>query len=106
MTEPGLKLRLALAQIDSTVGDLTGNAALIEDWIGRARDAGAQLVVFPELCLPGYPAEDLYLKHHFGVANREVLERLAAGVRGITAIVGFAEPSAPTRRAAGPSTTR
>jgi NAD+ synthase (glutamine-hydrolysing) len=107
MAEPGLKLRLALAQIDSTVGDLTGNAALIEDWIGRARDAGAQLVVFPELCLPGYPAEDLYLKHHFGVANREVLERLAAGVRGITAIVGFAEPTgragrerpdAPSRR--------
>ena len=53
---------------------------------------GADLVVFPELCLPGYPAEDLYLKRHFVEANRRALEELAAGVEGIVALVGFAEP--------------
>jgi len=98
MGEAPVKLRVALAQVDSTVGDLAGNAVLIEESIGRARDAGAQLVVLPELSLPGYPAEDLYLKQHFGAANREVLERLAAGVRGITAIVGFAEPTGTAGR--------
>ncbi|MFN8217141.1 MAG: NAD+ synthase [Solirubrobacterales bacterium] len=87
-------MRVALAQIDPTVGDLDGNAAKIAAWIGDARAAGAELVIFPELCLPGYPAEDLYLKRHFAAANRRVLEELAAGVSGIAALVGFAEPVA------------
>ena len=51
-------MRLALAQINPTVGAVDANAAKVAEWIGRARDAGADLVVFPELCIPGYPAED------------------------------------------------
>jgi NAD+ synthase (glutamine-hydrolysing) len=86
-------MRLALAQINPTVGDVDGNAARVAEWIGRARDAGAELVVFPELCIPGYPAEDLYLKRHFLRANRRVVEELAASAEGITALVGFAEPA-------------
>jgi NAD+ synthase (glutamine-hydrolysing) len=85
-------MRIALAQIDPTVGDIDGNSAKVAEWIGRAREEGADLVVFPELCIPGYPAEDLYLKRHFLEANRRAVEELAAGVAGITALVGFAEP--------------
>lgn len=86
--------RTALAQINPTVGDLDGNAALITDWIGSARDAGAKLVIFPELCLTGYPAEDLYLRADFIEANVQRLREIAAEVIGITALVGFAEPVA------------
>jgi NAD+ synthase (glutamine-hydrolysing) len=87
-------VRVALAQIDPTVGDIDGNAAKIAEWIGRAGDAGADLAIFPELCLPGYPAEDLYLKRHFVEAGARAVEELAAGVEGLTALVGFAEPAA------------
>ena len=73
-------MRVALAQIDPTVGDIGGNAAKVAEWIGRARAGGAELVVFPELCIPGYPAEDLYLKRHFVEANRSAVEELARGV--------------------------
>ncbi|HKO38198.1 MAG TPA: NAD+ synthase [Solirubrobacterales bacterium] len=86
-------MRLALAQINPTVGDVDGNAAKVAEWIGRAHEAGAELVVFPELCIPGYPAEDLYLKRHFLRANRRAVEELAAAAQGITALVGFAEPA-------------
>jgi NAD+ synthase (glutamine-hydrolysing) len=87
-------VRVALAQIDPTVGDVDGNSAKIAEWIGHARERGAELVVFPELCLPGYPAEDLYLKRHFVEANRRAVEELAAHTTGLTALVGFAEPVA------------
>ena len=59
------RLRIALAQVNPTVGDIEGNAELISTWIARAREAGAQLVVFPEQTVTGYPAEDLWLKPHF-----------------------------------------
>jgi NAD+ synthase (glutamine-hydrolysing) len=85
-------MRIALAQIDPTVGDIDANAAKIAEWIGRARVEGAELTVFPELCVPGYPAEDLYLKRHFLEANRRAVEELAGGVSGMTVLVGFAEP--------------
>jgi NAD+ synthase (glutamine-hydrolysing) len=85
------RIRLGLAQIDPTVGDVEGNTTKIVEWIGRAREAAVDLVVFPELCVPGYPAEDLYLKKHFVQANRAAIERIAAGVSGIAAVVGFAE---------------
>ena len=86
-------MRVALAQINPTVGDIDGNAAKVGEWIRRARAEGAELVVFPELCIPGYPAEDLYLKPHFVEANRRAVESLAAeAVPGIDALVGFAEP--------------
>jgi NAD+ synthase (glutamine-hydrolysing) len=94
MNEPPQGLRVALAQINPTVGDLEGNAALIAEFIDRARDAGADLVVFGELCLPGYPAEDLYLKPHFARANVIALTALARRTSGIAALVGFAEPAA------------
>ncbi len=88
-------MRVALAQIDPTVGDVAGNAAKVAEWIERAADAGAELAIFPELCIPGYPAEDLYLKRHFVEANRRAVEELAGGVGpGLTALVGFAEPAA------------
>jgi len=85
------QIRLGLAQIDPTVGDIDGNTSKIGEWIGRARDAGVDLVVFPELCVPGYPAEDLYLKRHFVEANRRAVDQLAVEVTGIAAVVGFAE---------------
>jgi NAD+ synthase (glutamine-hydrolysing) len=87
-------VRVALAQIDPTVGDVDGNAAKIAAWIGRAEAAGAELTIFPELCVPGYPAEDLYLKRHFVEANRRAVEELARGVGDTVVLVGFAEPVA------------
>jgi NAD+ synthase (glutamine-hydrolysing) len=87
-------VRVALAQIDPTVGDIDGNAAKIAEWIGRAEAEAAELTIFPELCIPGYPAEDLYLKRHFVAANQRAVEELAAAVRATTALVGFAEPVA------------
>ncbi|MBS1861761.1 MAG: NAD+ synthase [Actinobacteria bacterium] len=88
-------MRIALCQINPTVGDVDGNAAKIAAWIGRARDTGAELAIFPELCIPGYPAEDLYLKPHFLAANVRAVERLAADLApGITVMVGYAEPAA------------
>jgi NAD+ synthase (glutamine-hydrolysing) len=87
-------MRVALAQINPTVGAIDANAAKAAEWIGRARDEGAELVIFPELCIPGYPAEDLYLKRHFLAVNQRAIEELAAQASGITALVGFAEPIA------------
>ena len=84
-------LRLALAQIDSSVGDLEGNAAKITEQIAAARDAGAELVLFPELALTGYPPEDLLLKEHFLQASNEAIAELAREAQGIVALVGFPE---------------
>src|SRR5215218_9487980 len=84
-------LRLALAQIDPTVGDVDGNIELITDSIERARDAGAQIVLLPELCLSGYPPEDLALRRDFRAAIREALDEVARSAEGIVALVGFPE---------------
>jgi NAD+ synthase (glutamine-hydrolysing) len=84
-------LTLALAQVDPTVGDLEGNARLVRENAARARDAGAELVLFPELVLTGYPPEDLLLKEHFLQATQEALAALAAETQGIVAMVGFPE---------------
>ena len=70
-------LRLALGQINSTVGDFQGNARKILKMIGQAREMGTELVAFPELALPGYPPEDLLLNSSFIKANAEALKRLA-----------------------------
>src|SRR5918911_5670 len=83
------QLTAALAQINPTVGDIEGNAAKIADWTARARDQGAGLVLFPELCLTGYPPEDLLLKTHFVDAASAALEELAAQTKDIVAVVGF-----------------
>jgi len=84
-------LRLALAQIDARVGDIDGNAELIRSRTAAAREAGAELVLFPELALTGYPPEDLLLKEHFLRRARHVLEELAREMRDIVALVGFPE---------------
>ena len=83
-------LRIAQAQINTTVGDFTGNLDKIVRWIGRAERAGADIVTFPELALCGYPPEDLLLKRRFLDNNREALQRLEAHCRGIAVLVGFA----------------
>ena len=84
-------LRVALAQMNATVGDLEGNAHKIRELVGQARDEGAALVVFPELALCGYPPEDLLITPHFVDAARSALDDLAADVEGIVALVGFPE---------------
>ena len=84
-------LTLALAQVDPRVGDLDGNARLVRENIVRARDAGAELVLFPELVLTGYPPEDLLLKEHFLQATQQALAELAGAAEGIVAMVGFPE---------------
>jgi NAD+ synthase (glutamine-hydrolysing) len=81
-------MRLALAQIDPTVGDLEGNGELILARIEEARTAGADLVVFPELAVTGYPPEDLLLRPGFVLAARASLDRIAAGTHGIVAFIG------------------
>ena len=84
-------MRLALAQIDTRVGDIDGNAEMVRARTAEARDAGAELVLFPELALTGYPPEDLLLKEHFLRDAREALDALAAETRDIVALVGFPE---------------
>ena len=86
-------LRLALAQINATVGDVDGNAELISEAIGEAREAGAQLVLLPELCLSGYPPEDLLLRADFLESVSAALESVASEVSEIVALVGFPERS-------------
>ena len=84
-------MRIALAQINPAVGDVSGNEALVRERLARAREAGAQLVLFPELAITGYPPEDLLLKEHLLSDAREAVERIAAEARGIVAVVGFPE---------------
>jgi NAD+ synthase (glutamine-hydrolysing) len=84
-------MRVALAQINATVGDIPGNEAKVREQLARARDAGAQLALFPELAVTGYPPEDLLLKEHFLADARAAVERIAADAQGIVALVGFPE---------------
>jgi len=84
-------LRVALAQIDPTVGDIAGNTRKIAESIAAARERGAALVVFPELCVTGYPPEDLLLKTSFLDAAEAALHELAAQTRDIAAVVGYPE---------------
>jgi len=93
-------LRVALAQMNAVVGDIAGNEAKIGEQIATARAAGAQLVVFPELALTGYPPEDLLLKEHFLADTRAALQRIAAGVEGIVAVVGYPERAEDVHNAA------
>src|SRR5881392_1851406 len=88
-TTPMRRLRIALAQINPTVGDFEGNVRRIVDGIDRARALGAGLVAFPELAVPGYPPEDLVFKSAFIEANLKALETITRAARGLTAVVGF-----------------
>ena len=83
-----------MAQVDPCVGDLAGNADLIVTWTRKAAEAGAHVVVFPEMALTGYPVEDLALRVSFGEASLETLDEVArrladAGCGGIAAFVGY-----------------
>jgi NAD+ synthase (glutamine-hydrolysing) len=81
-------MRLALAQINPTVGDLDGNRALILERLDAAKDAGADVVVFPELAVTGYPPEDLLLRPGFLRAAERSLEQIARASHGVTLLVG------------------
>ena len=81
-------MRLALAQINSVVGDLDGNAARVVEWLEQARDANADLVLFPELVVTGYPPEDLLLRPGFIRAARRAVDGIAKATHGITVLVG------------------
>ncbi len=94
------RFRIALAQIDTTVGDVEGNLERVAARLEEARAAEADLVAFPELVITGYPPEDLLLKGAFVAANLAAVERLAARTRGLTAVVGFVERSADLYNAA------
>ncbi|RKY62363.1 MAG: NAD+ synthase [Candidatus Latescibacterota bacterium] len=83
--------RIALAQMNATVGDLEGNAEKVLRFAEEAREAGADLVAFPELALTGYPPEDLLLKPSFIEENIRVLEQLVPKLEGIVSVVGFVD---------------
>jgi NAD+ synthase (glutamine-hydrolysing) len=84
-------LRIALAQVNVTVGDLRGNVDKIKANVQMARGQSADLVVFPEMAISGYPPEDLLLKPHFIEANLSALEEVAAASEGILIVVGFVD---------------
>jgi NAD+ synthase (glutamine-hydrolysing) len=84
-------LRIAMVQVSVIVGDLRGNLEKLSTWAGRARDAGADIITFPELAICGYPPEDLLLKPWFLEDNRAALIEMAGRTPGITAVVGFAD---------------
>jgi NAD+ synthase (glutamine-hydrolysing) len=85
-----MKLRVALAQINPTVGDLAGNAGLIAAAVTAAKDHGANLIVFPEMIVTGYPVEDLALRPSFQAASIRAVQEIAASITGdIVAIVGY-----------------
>jgi len=85
-----MKLRVALAQINPTVGDLSGNAELISDAVCAANDAGANLIIFPEMIVTGYPVEDLALRPSFQTASIEAIEKIASTITGdLVAVVGY-----------------
>jgi NAD+ synthase (glutamine-hydrolysing) len=84
-------VRLALSQMNATVGDIAGNVQCIMEGARAAREAGADLVLFPELAITGYPPEDLLLKEHFLADAAAALRLLAGDIGDIIAVVGFPE---------------
>lgn len=93
-------MRIACAQLNTVVGDLDGNLALVREAIRDATARGAHLVLTPELALTGYPPEDLLLRPSFAAASREALEALAPEVTEGVAIVGFVDHDEDCRNAA------
>ena len=84
-------IRIALAQINSTVGDLSGNTAKICSYIDKAKDLDVDLIAFPELAITGYPPEDLVFKNEFVQENMKCSSEVSHNTQGITAIFGFVE---------------
>ncbi|GAA2099408.1 NAD+ synthase [Actinomadura alba] len=100
------QLRIALAQVDPTVGDLQGNADLVVAWSRRAAEAGAHLAVFPEMALTGYPVEDLVLRKSFVDASIETLEVTARRLRDeglgeLAVVVGYVDRRSDVRHRVG-----
>ena len=90
-------MKIALAQINPTVGDFEGNLKKILDYIDRANKQNAELIIFPELALCGYPPKDLLLKKQFIEDNKKYLNKLADSIKKeIIVIVGFAEENKDT----------
>jgi len=85
------RLRVALCQLNTVVGDLAGNTERIIDAVTAAERAGADLAVFPELAVTGYPPEDLLLKPGFVADNLEALAKVAAATERCAAAVGFVD---------------
>ena len=89
-----MKLRVALAQVNPTVGDLAGNAALITTYTEQAKKAGADVIVFPEMVLTGYPVEDLAMRASFRSASKKALAQLGTSVDpSIVSVVGYLDES-------------
>src|SRR5512142_653818 len=86
--ELSYKMKIAIAQINCTVGDLAGNAAKIADYARRAKAQGADLLLTPELGLCGYPPEDLLLRDGFYHSCAQALDDLAGRLSGIAVVVG------------------
>ena len=84
-------IRVASAQINTTVGDISGNCKLIADAIDQARSIGADIVAFPELSITGYPPEDLLLSQHFVRTNRRALDEIAKNCQNIAAMIGIVD---------------
>ncbi len=84
-------VRIALAQMNTTVGDISGNVAAIKHLMRRAQDEGAQVVAMPELAITGYPPEDLLLKRSFVARNRAALDEVAGASSDVIAVVGFVD---------------
>ena len=94
------RIRVAACQLDVVVGDLDGNVERVLAALGEAEEAGADLAVFSELCLTGYPPEDLLLKPGFVSANLEALDKLAARTGRCAAVVGFVDATQDLHNAA------
>jgi NAD+ synthase (glutamine-hydrolysing) len=96
------QLRLALAQVNPTVGDIGANSALVLEWSRRAQQSGATLVAFPEMVLTGYPVEDLVFRESFGAASKQALGALAGklaaeGLGGLPVVVGYLDADGPVQ---------
>lgn len=85
------QIRIALAQTNTIVGDLEGNFRKIREYTGKAEKAGAEIIIFPELTIPGYPPEDLVLKQKFISDNKVYLNRLAETNKKAITIIGFVD---------------
>jgi NAD+ synthase (glutamine-hydrolysing) len=93
-------LRIGLAQINCTVGDLEGNAKKIIRYLDKAKNMGVELICFPELSITGYPPEDLLLKPQFIEDNLKALKRIIPKTQGLTAVVGFVDKNGEVYNAA------
>ncbi len=96
-----MKIRIALSQVNSTVGDVHGNTKKIISYIKRARAKGADIVAFPELAITGYPPEDLLLKPQFIEDNLYALKRIVDASRQIITVVGFVDKNEGLFNSAG-----